>query len=197
MIQRSLSLFAVAFLALVVLSGCTTIEDIVKPDTRVDYKKGYDFKHIETLAIAPSGYRNEKGEALTDDQAAVINLAIERALRKQGMTMVDSIEDADAIVDWHVVASEMNNVRSYNADSYYQCWRCGPSISGREVRTYTMGTFIVDIIDPKLSKSVWRGMVKGRLADLENVAVDQALVDAAAEDIFSRFPPRIFPVGPF
>ena len=178
-------------LAVVILGGCTTIEDLVYSKTQVDYKKGYDFDHIEKLALAPCGYSGFRPAVLNDEQTERVNTALVRALEKQGMQIVDAVEDADAVVDWHVVAQEKNSVREYNAQSYYQCWRCGPSISRKSVTTYTEGTFIVDIIDPELSKSIWRGVMQGRLADLSNVTVEEESFNTAAEEMFSRFPPGV------
>jgi hypothetical protein len=173
-------------------AGCTTIEDIIRPETRVDYKKGYDFDHIEKIAIAPCGYSGFRPALLNEEQSERVNIALTRALEERGMQVVDSLDSADAVIDWHVVTEERSTVRSYNAQSYYQCWRCGPAISDRSVSTYTMGTFIVDIVDPELSKSVWRGVIKGRLTGVTESALQQDQVDAAAAEIFSRFPPGRF-----
>jgi hypothetical protein len=174
------------------LSACTTVKGIINPSAQVDYKKGYDFDHIEKVAIAPCGYSGFRPAVLSEEQEDRITLALSRALTKQGLDVVEMLSDADAVLDWHVVTEERSEVRSYNAQSYYQCWRCGPALSGKSVTTYTQGTFIVDIIDPALSKSVWRGVINGRLTALADMALQQEQVDAAADEILSRFPPGIF-----
>ena len=187
---RGLKVLVIGVVA-VLLAGCTTIDDLINSRTQVDYKKGYDFDHIEKLAIAPGGYSGDRPVVLNDEQSAQVNEALTLALEKQGMIVVDSMEDADAIVDWHVVTEEKNTVRAYNAQSYYHCWRCGPAISDKSVSTYTQGTFIVDIIDPAISKSVWRGVMQGRLADLDGVEIEQENFNTAAKQMFSRFPPGV------
>jgi hypothetical protein len=174
------------------LSACTTVKGIINPSAQVDYKKGYDFDHIEKVAIAPCGYSGFRPAILSEEQEDRITLALSRALAKQGLDVVEMLSDADAVLDWHVVTEERSAVRSYNAQSYYQCWRCGPALSDKSVTTYTQGTFIVDIIDPVLSKSVWRGVINGRLTALSDMALQQEQVDAAADEILSRFPPGIF-----
>ena len=51
---------------------------------------------------------------------------------------------------------------------------------------YVLGA-IVDLIDPKLQRSVWRGSIQSRLKDgLQN---DQDKYNAAADNIFASFPP--------
>jgi hypothetical protein len=55
------------------------------------------------------------------------------------------------------------------------------------VQDYTEGTFIVDMIDPELRKSVWRGVTQSRLKT--DQLVDQAKINDAATAIFASFPP--------
>jgi hypothetical protein len=120
-----------------------------------------------------------------------MNLALKQALDGRGIAVTDDPAGADAHVSWHVVAQEQSNLREYNAQSYYQCWRCGPAISTTTVESFTEGTFVVDVIDPTLSKSVWRGVMKGRLAGIKNVDVQQSRFDTAAREMFARFPPGL------
>jgi hypothetical protein len=62
-----------------------------------------------------------------------------------------------------------------------------PTQTEVSVKNYTEGTFIVDMIDPKLKKSVWRGMIQSRLkGQLEQ---DQDKYNAVGELIFASFPP--------
>ncbi|MCB1733244.1 MAG: DUF4136 domain-containing protein, partial [Halieaceae bacterium] len=67
----------------------------------------------------------------------------------------------------------------------YNCWGC--TQTEVSVRNYTEGTFIVDMIDPKLKKSVWRGVIQSRLKG--DMAQDQANYNAAADLILASFPP--------
>ena len=107
------------------------------------------------------------------------------------MSVVEDESEADAMVRWHVVTQEQSSLREYNADSYYQCWRCGPAISSASTVTYTEGTFVVDIIDKSLNKSVWRGVMKGRLAEARDGNIQQMRFDKAAREMLAKFPPGI------
>ena len=55
------------------------------------------------------------------------------------------------------------------------------------MRNYTEGTFIVDMIDPGLKKSVWRGLTQSKMKG--NHDADQDKYNAAADRIFASFPP--------
>ena len=156
----------------------------------MDYKKGYDFQQTQRVAFSPDTMKGSGALLLTDVQAERVVLSLERALDTCGYTVVDDHAEADLVLSWHVVAHEKTDVRGYDATSYYQCWRCGPSVSDFSVRRYTEGTFIVDMIDPKLNQSVWRGVIQGRLKSNPDSVGQQGRFDAAALEMFSDFPPN-------
>ncbi len=176
---------------LVLLGGCSTIDDIISSNAKVDYKRGYDFDDIERVAVVCDMDAESCETPMSTGEIERMNIALRRALVRRNFVVVESPADADIVVSWHVVAQEQSNVREYNAEAYYQCWRCGPAISNTTVDTYTQGTFIVDMIDPALSKSVWRGVMQGRLARVSNVEVQQQRFDKAAREMFAKFPPGI------
>ena len=176
------------------LSACTTIDtidNILTSKARVDYKQNYEFDDIRRVSVACGMDLDNEDTPVSRGQVDRINEALVSALEGRGMTVVQNPDEADASVSWHVVAKEQSNVRAYNAEAYYQCWRCGPAISSKSEVTYTQGTFIVDIIDNQLSESVWRGVIQGRLADLGDSGAEQQGFDKAAREMFAKFPPGI------
>ncbi len=80
-------------------------------------------------------------------------------------------------------------MRSYNSASYYNCWRCGPSVSDVSVRQYTEGTFIVDMIDPMRGQSVWRSTIQSKLSSSPDPETAPERRREAAVAMFSHFPP--------
>ena len=105
----------------------------------VDYKKGYDFQQAQRVLFSPDTLQGSGALLLTDVQADRVVLSLERALDACGYTVVDDPAEADLVLSWHVVAHTKTDVRGYDATSYYQCWRCGPSVSDFSVRRYTEG----------------------------------------------------------
>ena len=62
-----------------------------------------------------------------------------------------------------------------------------PTQTEVSVQNYTEGTFIVDMIDPQMRKSVWRSVTQSRLKGKhEN---DQGKYNEAAMIIMEGFPP--------
>jgi len=188
---------AVVVLALAACTACTTIDDIISSDATVDYKKGYDFRDIKRVSVTCNTEKCSAEQDLAPATIGRIDAAIRAALVSRGFEVVDSVDAADVQLNWYVVVQEASNVREYNAESFYQCWRCGPAISTTMVETFTEGTFIVDMIDPELRKSVWRGVMQGRLAGVNNPEMQQQRLDKAARQMLAKFPPGILIDGVF
>jgi hypothetical protein len=136
---------------------------------------------------------------LSDMQRDRIDEALAFALRNKGLQVVDDAAQADLLVSWHLVTQEKTDVRTwetpamggyyggYNRYSAYSCWSCGATRTEVSVQNYTQGTFIVDLIDPTLKKSVWRAIIQSRLKG--QLQSDQDKYNATATAIFAAFPP--------
>ena len=192
-LRTLLALFAVAF-----ISACAS----GPPKPAVDYKSDYNFAAVHKVA-----FFHESGEVsgnnpipLSDMARDRIDSALETALQTKGFVWVEDASQADLLVSWHLVTQDKTDVRTYqtpsmgvgygryggyNRYSMYNCWGCG-SQTEVSVQNYTEGTFIVDMIDPKLKKSVWRSVIQSKLKAKE---LDQAQANAVAVSMFASFPP--------
>lgn len=195
-IQRGLMLLALATL----LSACAS----GPPKPTVDYKQDYNFINVKKI-----GFYRESGQVtgdnplqLSDIQRERIDTALEYALDNRGFQIVDDPAQADMLLSWHLVTQHKTDVRTYQTPSYgasygrygyynrysaYNCWSCAPTRTEVSVQNYTQGTFIVDMIDPKMKKSVWRGVTQSKLKGKHSE--DQGKYNEAATAIFASFPP--------
>ena len=187
----------VASLALgLLITACATT---LRPD--VDYKPDYNFSQVQTFGFyADSGtVSGDNPLQLSDMQVERIDTAIRNALTAKGLRFTEDAAEADLLVSWHLVTQFKTDVSSYdsgfslgwyhgyNRYSMYNCWGCiGPRTEVIS-RNYTDGTFIVDMIDPALERSVWRGVVNSRLSGKQ--IEDQERANNAAQAIFAAFPP--------
>ena len=169
------------------------------PQPTVDYKTDYDFKAVKKIA-----FRHDTGQVygvnplqLSDMQRDRIHEALSYALTNRGFQMVADAAQADLLLSWNLVTEQVTDVNSWGSVGMgyggiygfyggYDCWSCVPG-QNLSVRSYTQGTFIVDMIDPKLDKSVWRGVTQSPLRD--NKSEDQGKYNEAATAIFAAFPP--------
>jgi hypothetical protein len=181
------------------LAGCASGPP--KPD--VDYKPDYDFGQVRKIAFYKKSGQvsGDNPLQLSDIQKDRIDEALTYALRNKGMEIVDDPAEADMLISWHLVTQHKTDVRTYETPTYgasygygrynrysmYSCWSCAPTRTEVSVQEYTQGTFIVDMIDPEMRKSVWRGVTQSRLKGKH--AEDQGKYNDAATAIFASFPP--------
>ena len=182
-----------------VLAACASSP----PKPTVDYKADYDFRAVKKIA-----FYDESGQVtgdnplqLSDMQRDRIDEALSYALTNRGLEIVKDAAQADLLLSWNLVTQQMTSVQTwntpamgygayygrYNRYSGYSCWSCMPMQSEVSVQNYTQGTFIVDMIDPRLHKSVWRSVIQSRLKG--NQSEDQDKYNETATVIFASFPP--------
>ena len=180
------SLHALAALVLLALvSACTT-----PLEANMDFDSQFDFSKVQKIALQPVDRTSLSMISISDMQVDRIDAALGAELERKGFQIVADNAQADMFLTWHLVTEERTDVRTYNSMSYYNCWRCGPSVSDVSVRQYTQGTFIVDMIDPNRSQSVWRSMVQSRLKSKPDVEGGESLRLEAGRALFAGFPPQ-------
>lgn len=177
-------LFALLFMSLLSACGSTPLQSVS------DFDQNFDFSNVHNIAFQAIDRTKFNAIRVSDMQVSRIEEALASDLRRKGFTLVQDNKDADLFLVWHLVTQEKTDVRSYNSASYYNCWRCGPTVSDVSVRQYTQGTFIVDMIDPLRSQSVWRSTVSSRLSSKPDPAKAPERRREAAMAVFSDFPPH-------
>jgi hypothetical protein len=194
--------FTLLFIMLV-LAACASGPPV--PD--VDFKTDYDFSTVKKIA-----FYDESGQVtgsnpleLSDMQRDRIDEALKFALGNRGFTMVDDANQADLLLSWNLFTQQKTDVNAwsspgwggyysrYNVYSGYNCWNC-MAVTDVTVRNYTEGTFIVDMIDPKMHKSVWRSVIQSRMKG--QYTADQDKYNETATAIFASFPPGRAPAAP-
>ena len=175
-----------------------------KPD--VDFKPDYDFLQVQKIAFYKKSGQvsGDNPLQLSDIQKNRADEALAFALRNKGFDVVDDPAEADMLLSWHLATQHKTDVRTYQSPSYgasygygrygrynrysmYNCWSCAPTHTEVSVQNYTEGTFIVDMIDPQLKQSVWRGVTQSRIKGKND---SQEAMNEAATVIFADFPPR-------
>lgn len=178
----SRTLFGV--LSLCLLTACaSTLE------ANMDFDEQFDFSKVRKIALQPVDRTALSVINISDLQVARIDEALAEGLARKGYEIVDSNIEADMYLTWHLVTEERTDARVYNSMSYYNCWRCGPSVSDVSLRQYTQGTLIVDMIDPERNQSVWRAVIESRLQPQPDPDKAAQRRENAANAVFAGFPP--------
>ncbi|MEH6583978.1 MAG: DUF4136 domain-containing protein [Halioglobus sp.] len=182
---------------LMVTTGCSS----GPPKPTVDFNSEYDFAQVKTFSLyKQSGMvSGDNPLQLSDMQRNRADDALKLALENKGITYVADPSKADILLSWHLSTQNKTDVRTYQSASYgghyggynrysrYNCWSCAPSHTEVSVKDYTEGTFIVDMIDPEVNQSVWRGVTQSRLKGQKEE--DSTKYNEAAASIFETFPP--------
>ena len=191
------------FIATWVLVACSS----GPPKPEVDFKSDYNFSGIQKIAFfEDSGdVSGDHPLQLSDFQKDRIDDALKYALELKGMQFVENPDDADIWLSWHLLTQDRTDVRTYETPAYgtgygaygsygrynryagYNCWNCMATQTEVSVQNYTEGTFIVDMIDPKVGKSVWRSVTESKLKGKHET--DQGKYNEAAMIIVGGFPP--------
>ncbi len=196
---RVLTLAALAAVLGILVTACVS----GPPTPTVDYKADYNFSAVKKIAFYDDSGQviGDNPLQLSDMQRDRIDNALSFALKNKGFEIVDDTSKADLLVSWSLFTQQKTSVQTWNSPGVgyagyygrynryagYNCWSCMGGQTEVSVSNYTEGTFIVDMIDPKLKKSVWRSVIQSRLKGQHSA--DQDKYNETATAIFATFPP--------
>jgi len=169
-------------LAALALAGCSSV-DITR-----DYDKSFDFKALKTYDwAAPSGNAAAAGpEAALFHSGIVekhIHNAVNAELAAKGMSRTSS--DPDFYVASHLGTEQKINVTSHG---YGYGYRWG-GYGGVDVRQYTQGTLVLDLIDAKSKELVWRGVATKALASNPDPEKAEQRIREIIQEMLADYPP--------
>jgi hypothetical protein len=150
---------------LLVGSGCgASVSSTVTPGASLGHYQTYSF-------LTPS---NQEGQA-ESPATQEVHMALARELAKKGLMPAAPGQAPDFQVAYHVKTQQRMDVSHYG---YY--W--GPT----NVYSYTVGTLIVDFVDPQTNQVFWRGTAS-QVADNPS-SPDLAKVDKAVAKLVKQYP---------
>lgn len=170
--MRTANILAVT--AALVLSACTST-----PQVTTDHNPSAPF----------STYRTYTWLSKPDNMAPLMQQrvvdGIDIQLRKLGWT---ESANADVAIAAHAVLTQKQTLDTMYTGSAYRGWGSGWGMgsSTTTVRTYDVGTLIVDMFDTKTRQGVWRGTASGTLSSSPEARSSKA--QAGLEKMFEKFP---------
>jgi len=150
------------------------------PEITHDYDPKHDFTNMKTWAFAPVPPQADGAK----DPLAVSTLALERIqrsidreLRLKGFPPVDA-QTADFWVQYYAIQEQRVRI-----DPGYD-W------GHDDVSTYAAGTIIIDVVNPKDKRMVWRGTASDALDPSRTPAEREEAIQEAVHEILKDFPPK-------
>ena len=150
------------------LAGCHSISVDHEYDPSADFTR---YQTFDWLSVPPQAQTAVSDVSLQD--------LIARELVAHGLQQRS--QNADLMVAVH---------RSIQGNLNTTGW--GYERTGGQIRHYTLqeGTLVVDLVDPRTHRSVWRGTAEGAFKFSTDPAERQKMMTDVLRDMFADFPPK-------
>lgn len=166
-------------ISLWIFTGCSSLR------ISVDYDPSFDFNAPQSFAIAH--YNKEGEDTLFNDR--VIN-ALQKDLQSKDYTK-RAKEEADLIVTFHTnIENKINIDTDYQMIGYTGYAYGGSMVATTRTYNYKKGTLILDILNPKNEKIVWRGMATDILKEHKTPQERMAYINKVVKEVMKNFPHR-------
>jgi hypothetical protein len=178
--MRRLPGIALAFLLTLASAGCATM----KGNSYVE--RGAEFTHYRVWEWAPAE-PVPTGDPRLDNNPFFqdyLRNAVDQQMTRKGYVRSTLAGQPDLRVHYHVNFSKTYEVTG-GARIIGSCDRdCEP-----EAYAYELGTLVVDVVDSRTAKPVWRGWVRDNMEGvIDRQDAMEAEVDAAVAKMFELFP---------
>lgn len=192
-LQRHAHLLLV-LLAVVGLQACAM--------TRVasDFRPQYDFLALHSFRMLPSPQPDEVVAQVSPLNLERIEAALQQELSGRYSLVTDSAAPADFLVQYHVLVKEKMQIMTNDFPFSRMC--CydrvvgpygpyGPYGGSVDVNQYTEETLIVDILDGKTEKQIWRGSTRYVATVGKSPLEKTEFLHKKVSEILSKFPPQV------
>ena len=171
-------LWAIAVMISVMLAGCASVKEI-----NADWDKEADFSAFRTFAFSDEGlpFINEKvGVAVRELIAAELGI--------KGYEHVEA-DNADFLLVLFPGQKDGLRVDWYSMGymPWWGLWGGGIGVGARTT-DIKIGSMMVDIVEARQMRMVWRGSVDIELKPDINRSIDR--ISGSIEDLFRNFPPQ-------
>ena len=170
----------------VILAGCVFLSLTAGAfaSTKTDYDHSVNLEKYQTFAWKTYG---TLGNGIVNNSivASRIQNAVDEQLMKKGMREDDRNPDVNIVA--HLGAKNVSDIEYMPAYGWRHRGWMGPDVL---VNRYVKGTTVIDIVDAKTNRLVWRAIATDTGSNV--LAVQSAKkVDKMAADAFKHFPPRV------
>lgn len=147
-------------------------------------ERGLDFARYRTFDWGPPDELPTGDPRLDEDPFFNDHVqgAIEKQLAGRGLTLSDS---PDLRIHYHASINTRLDVSGVDRARGY----CSAGDCGAEVFEYEAGTLVLDIVDAKTNRVIWRGWAQGTVREmLENRDVMEQRINEAVTRMLARLP---------
>lgn len=174
----------VAFLLLTILSACSGVQK-----AGVVYHDRFDFSAVKSYSLYDRNSLFSETQSLSDTRRNAIEIAIERSMANKKFSY-DAFDKADVIITYHVFNGQQNNYSEYNEAVHFchHCLRATTWKTDQQYASISQGSLVLDIVDPKQNRSVWRSVYPLKLSAKENSAKTNEKIKQAVSAMLAEYP---------
>ena len=184
------TLWIVAALAALLMQGCATGAQV-----RVDFDPKTDFQALRSYAWAPMTAEERQQKSRNSLTHERIQSAVDAHLAARGYKKVAEAQ-ADFLVTHSVTVESRTQVNETRMSVGYGRYGAHGGVGvgyGIPVDTtvyqYKVGTLVIDVIDAKQKRLVWRGSGERTLGEDQAPEKRTEIINTTVNEVLSRFPP--------
>jgi len=158
------------------------------PET--DQSSSYNFADVHTYSVI--GDEQLKNPMFSDIDRERFDAAIDISMQQRNVVEV-SADKADVLVSYFVVTKDKVKVNSSYSGGYASsCYRCGYGYGGGvthiSTRNYVEGTLVIDIIDNKADRSIYRSTLIKPLKSYDTAQEREQAINQVVSDMMAKLP---------
>ena len=125
----------------------------------VVYQTRFDFSQVSSYSIYERNSEIIEFQSINDVTRNGIEFAIEKSMEQRGFSYSE-LGKADLIVSYHLIGQGGADLSQYNKSVLYcsYCLRASAWQSEQKNWKLSSGSLIIDLVDPKTKRSVWRSV---------------------------------------
>ncbi|MCW8833992.1 MAG: DUF4136 domain-containing protein, partial [Colwellia sp.] len=177
---KTLAVFSLLFF----LNACSSNDS-----AGVVYHDRFDFSTVKNYSLYDRNSAFTDTQSLLDSRRNAIEIAIERTMAKNNFSYAE-LEQADIIVTYHILNGKKSDYSNYNKVVHFcqHCLRATAWKTGNKYSTAVHGSLILDLIDPKKKRSVWRSVYPLALKEKDNSAETNDKINQAVAVMLAQYP---------
>jgi hypothetical protein len=167
------------------LSGCSSMAN------PVIYHSSFDFSQVQKYSFYQRDSTFFDSQSLAYSQRNRIEIAIEKSLNKQGFVYSD-LEVADIIVTYHLVKGRNKDYQEYNKVVLFcsHCLKANTWQQGNKDWAVYPDGLIIDLVDPKKNRSVWRSIYPLKSTQKDNSKTANEKIIEAVNIMLMQYPKK-------
>ncbi|MDP7592400.1 MAG: DUF4136 domain-containing protein [Litorilituus sp.] len=166
------------------LTACSSVKN-----AGVVYHQSFNFSAVKKYSLYERNSSFTDSQSLLDAHRNAIEIAIEMVMAKHSFNYTN-LAQADVIVTYHLLNGNRQEYTNYNQVIRFcsYCLRASAWQTADKYKEPRLGSLILDIVDPKKQRSVWRSVYPLAIKDEDNSATSNEKIQHAITTMLAQYP---------